>query len=164
MLVTQPIEGSLIPKAVGQASVLVELSSSAGRRSPSEPARGTNDSSAGIRQPQHRLLSLVSNPTTPVRLTTYGVWVGERTVTPGVASGLEEQGYGALWLGSANGEVLDGARVALEATKTLPVATGIVNIWTSPLGLPRRGVSCPVGICPGAAQASELEVEPSGPS
>lgn len=68
---------------------------------------------------------------TPVPLGTYGVWIGESLVTADLARGLEEQGYGALWLGSANGEVLEGARIALTATQSLAVATGIVNIWTS---------------------------------
>jgi probable F420-dependent oxidoreductase len=73
----------------------------------------------------------VSTLATPVPLGSYGVWLGESTVTTAVARGLEEQGYGTLWLGSANGETLEGARIALEATQTLSVATGIVNIWTS---------------------------------
>jgi probable F420-dependent oxidoreductase len=68
---------------------------------------------------------------TPVPLGTYGVWLGEAAVTSDIAKGLEKQGYGALWLGSANGERLEGARIALEATESLSVATGIVNIWTS---------------------------------
>jgi probable F420-dependent oxidoreductase len=73
----------------------------------------------------------MSELATPVRLGTYGVWVGEDIVTAALARGLEAHGYGALWLGSANGEVLEGARTALAATRTLSVATGIVNIWTS---------------------------------
>lgn len=73
----------------------------------------------------------MSNVATPVPLKTYGVWIGETLVTSALARGLEEQGYGALWLGSANGEVLAGASTALQATETLAVATGIVNIWTS---------------------------------
>jgi probable F420-dependent oxidoreductase len=73
----------------------------------------------------------MSDLATPVSLRTYGVWLGERMVTPAIARGLEAHGYGALWLGSANGEVLEGAQIALEATQTLSVATGIVNIWTS---------------------------------
>jgi len=73
----------------------------------------------------------MSDAATPVSLSTYGVWLGERMVTPAIARGLEDHGYGALWLGSANGEVLDGAQIALKATQTLSVATGIVNIWTS---------------------------------
>ncbi|WP_448638784.1 TIGR03620 family F420-dependent LLM class oxidoreductase [Geodermatophilus sp. URMC 63] len=64
-------------------------------------------------------------------LTKLGVWLPESVVTADLARQLEEQGYGALWLGNANGEVLDGARVALGATTRLTVATGIVNIWTS---------------------------------
>jgi len=68
---------------------------------------------------------------TPVSLGTYGVWLRETVVTETIARGLEEHGYGALWLGGANGEVLEGARIALSATTSLSVATGIVNIWTS---------------------------------
>jgi len=68
---------------------------------------------------------------TPVSLGTYGVWLRETVVTEPIARGLEEHGYGAVWLGGANGEALDGARIALAATSTLAVATGIVNIWTS---------------------------------
>jgi probable F420-dependent oxidoreductase len=73
----------------------------------------------------------MSDMATPVSLGAYGVWLGEGMVTAAIARGLEEQGYGTLWLGSANGKVLEGARVALEATQTISVATGIVNIWTS---------------------------------
>lgn len=73
----------------------------------------------------------MSDIATPVRLGSYGVWLRENVVTEAIAHGLEEQGYDALWLGGANGEVLDGARIALGATSTLAVATGIVNIWTS---------------------------------
>jgi len=66
---------------------------------------------------------------TPVPLGIYGVWLTEATVTPDIARGVEGHGYGALWLGNANGEVLEGARIALSATQTLSVTTGIVNIW-----------------------------------
>lgn len=73
----------------------------------------------------------MSDVATPVSLGTYGVWLRESVVTAEIAAGLERQGYGALWLGGANGEILEGARTALAATDTLAVATGIVNIWTS---------------------------------
>lgn len=73
----------------------------------------------------------MSDVATPVPLGSYGVWLRERLVTEAIARGLEEQGYGALWLGAADGEVLEGARIALATTRTLSVATGIVNIWTS---------------------------------
>jgi probable F420-dependent oxidoreductase len=58
----------------------------------------------------------------------FGVWQSSRTVTPELAAGVEQAGYGALWLGSAAAD-LSGAEQLLEATSTLVVATGIVNIW-----------------------------------
>lgn len=58
----------------------------------------------------------------------YGVWQSSRTATPELAAGVEQAGYGALWLGSA-AEDLSGAEAMLDATGTLVVATGIVNVW-----------------------------------
>ena len=58
----------------------------------------------------------------------YGVWQSSRTATPELARGVEQAGYGALWLGSAD-EDLAGAEAMLDATSTLVVATGIVNVW-----------------------------------
>jgi probable F420-dependent oxidoreductase len=62
------------------------------------------------------------------RLGRYGVWQSSRTATPELAAEVERAGYGALWLGSA-AEDLSGAAAMLDATSTLVVATGIVNIW-----------------------------------
>lgn len=47
-----------------------------------------------------------------------------------VARQLEESGYGTVWV-SGGGEpgVFDAVAVVLEATSTIAVATGIVNIW-----------------------------------
>lgn len=58
----------------------------------------------------------------------YGVWHSSRTATPELAAGVEGAGYGALWLGSADAD-LTGAEALLDATSTLVVATGIVNVW-----------------------------------
>jgi probable F420-dependent oxidoreductase len=58
----------------------------------------------------------------------FGIWRGERQVTPGLAASIEDLGFGALWLGSANGD-LAAAEEFLAATTTLTVATGIVNMW-----------------------------------
>jgi probable F420-dependent oxidoreductase len=58
----------------------------------------------------------------------YGAWVSSRVLTPEIAPGLESAGYGALWLGGADAE-LTGAERALDATSTLVVSTGIVNVW-----------------------------------
>jgi hypothetical protein len=44
----------------------------------------------------------MSSTVTPVPLGTYGVWLGETTVTAAIAQGIEDHGYGALRLGSAN--------------------------------------------------------------
>jgi probable F420-dependent oxidoreductase len=58
----------------------------------------------------------------------YGAWQSERFTTPELAAGVEQAGYGALWLGGASAD-LSGAERLLDATSTLVVATGIVNVW-----------------------------------
>ena len=60
-----------------------------------------------------------------------GVWRGG-TSEPGFAAELERLGYGALWVGSSPSADLADAERLLDATRTLVVATGIVNIWSSP--------------------------------
>lgn len=61
----------------------------------------------------------------------FGVWRGVAQVTPGLAAGLEQLGFGALWLGSSPGADLAVVDELLGATSTLVVATGIVNMWNS---------------------------------
>lgn len=58
----------------------------------------------------------------------FGIWRGEGQITPELAATIEDLGFGALWLGSANGD-LAAAEEFLTATTTLIVATGIVNMW-----------------------------------
>jgi probable F420-dependent oxidoreductase len=58
----------------------------------------------------------------------FGIWRGEREVTPELAAAIEGLGFGALWLGSATGD-LAAAEEFLAATTSLVVATGIVNMW-----------------------------------
>ena len=58
----------------------------------------------------------------------FGIWRGERQVTPDLAATIEDLGFGALWLGSARGD-LAAAEEFLAATTSLIVATGIVNMW-----------------------------------
>jgi probable F420-dependent oxidoreductase len=55
-----------------------------------------------------------------------GIWRSHKQGTEGVAE-IEELGYGALWLGGSPAPA--DARPFLEATRTLKVATGIVNVW-----------------------------------
>lgn len=61
----------------------------------------------------------------------YGVWTFGR-VTAEQAQTVEKLGYGALWVGGSPGAELDFVEPILEATSTLQVATGIVNIWSAP--------------------------------
>jgi probable F420-dependent oxidoreductase len=55
-----------------------------------------------------------------------GIWKGRRTGTAGVAE-VEALGYGALWLGGSPS--VEQAREYVEAAETLPVITGILNVW-----------------------------------
>jgi probable F420-dependent oxidoreductase len=58
----------------------------------------------------------------------FGIWRDQRQVTPELAATIEDLGFGALWLGSAHGD-LAAAEEFLATTTTLIVATGIVNMW-----------------------------------
>jgi probable F420-dependent oxidoreductase len=49
------------------------------------------------------------------------------------ATGIERLGYGTLWLGGSPRADLQHAEELLDATSTLTVATGIVNIWRAPV-------------------------------
>jgi probable F420-dependent oxidoreductase len=60
----------------------------------------------------------------------FGVWY--RGAPPsGFAAALERLGFGTLWLGGSPAGDLRLAEEQLEATTSLTVATGIVNIWAS---------------------------------
>jgi probable F420-dependent oxidoreductase len=58
-----------------------------------------------------------------------GVWSRWSDLTPELAASLERLGYGALWIGGSPAGDLKIAERLLDATTTLSVATGIVNIW-----------------------------------
>ena len=51
--------------------------------------------------------------------------------TPDQAQEIERLGYGTIWIGGSPPAELSFAEPLLEATTTLKVATGIVNIWTA---------------------------------
>ena len=55
-----------------------------------------------------------------------GIWKSRRTGTDGVRE-VEALGYGALWLGGSPS--VEQAREYVEAATTLPVITGILNVW-----------------------------------
>ncbi|MBB5954503.1 putative F420-dependent oxidoreductase [Saccharothrix tamanrassetensis] len=70
-----------------------------------------------------------------VELGKYGVWdlAGRWAGRAGAATGLEELGFGTLWLGGApDGGVLGLVSELLDATDRLVIATGILNVWTTP--------------------------------
>lgn len=66
---------------------------------------------------------------------TYGVWASQLGLLPAgtareTARAIEDLGYGALWVGEAEGkEALTHAAFLLAATGGITVATGIANVW-----------------------------------
>jgi probable F420-dependent oxidoreductase len=60
-----------------------------------------------------------------------GLWQASGDELGEAAAELDDLGYGALWLGTASGDLELPERL-LAATRRLVVATGIVNIWTDP--------------------------------
>lgn len=61
----------------------------------------------------------------------FGVWTFG-TPTPEQATEIERLGYGAIWIGGSPAGDLEYVEPLLEATESLQVATGIVNVWTAP--------------------------------
>lgn len=61
----------------------------------------------------------------------YGVWTFGK-VSPEQAVAIEKLGYGAVWIGGSPAGDLPFAEGILDATDTLQLATGIINVWTSP--------------------------------
>lgn len=61
-----------------------------------------------------------------------GVWRWHGGPAPEIAAGLERLGFGAIWLGGSPGGDLAAVEAVLDATSTLTVATGIVNVWQDP--------------------------------
>jgi probable F420-dependent oxidoreductase len=62
-------------------------------------------------------------------LGSYGVWRHGDKLTPELAAGLERLGYGTIWIGGSPDGDLNLVDELLDATSTITVATGIVNIW-----------------------------------
>jgi probable F420-dependent oxidoreductase len=59
----------------------------------------------------------------------YGIFRGVTKLSPEQAAQLEQLGYGALWIGGSPDGDLRKIEELLDATKTITVATGIVNTW-----------------------------------
>jgi probable F420-dependent oxidoreductase len=67
------------------------------------------------------------------KLGRYGVWTMGKA-RPEQAVEIEKLGYGAVWVGGSPKAELAFAEPVLEATTSLTLATGIVNIWTAAAG------------------------------
>src|SRR5580704_11598919 len=63
------------------------------------------------------------------RVGQFGIWRGAALTTPQIAAGLEQLGFGAVWLGGSPGGDLQIVEDLLDATSTLAVGTSIVNMW-----------------------------------
>jgi probable F420-dependent oxidoreductase len=61
----------------------------------------------------------------------YGVWTFGAP-KPEQAAEIEKLGYGAVWIGGSPAGDLEYVEPLLDATESLQVATGIVNVWTAP--------------------------------
>ncbi len=59
----------------------------------------------------------------------FGIWRSGGQVTAELATGVERLGYGTLWLGGSPGGDLTQVEQLLDATTTLTLATGVVNMW-----------------------------------
>lgn len=59
----------------------------------------------------------------------YGVWRSAAHLDGSFAHGVEQLGYGTLWVGGSPAQDLVIVEELLDATTTIIVATGIVNIW-----------------------------------
>lgn len=62
----------------------------------------------------------------------FGLFQQWKQVTTSQLRDIEGLGYGAIWAGGSPPAELDWVESILEPTETLKVATGIVNIWSSP--------------------------------
>ena len=62
----------------------------------------------------------------------FGVWFPTRSITPDLAKQIESLGYGAAWIGGSPDADLAWVEPALLQTRSLQLATGIVNIWSAP--------------------------------
>ncbi|MBJ7603712.1 MAG: LLM class F420-dependent oxidoreductase [Candidatus Dormibacteraeota bacterium] len=58
-----------------------------------------------------------------------GIWQNWRQVNVELAAAVEQLGYGAIWLGSSPPGDLRIVEDLLDATSTVTLATGIVNMW-----------------------------------
>ncbi len=62
----------------------------------------------------------------------YGIWRGQQGLGPEFAAEVEALGYSAVWIGGSPPGDLALAESLLDATQRIVIATGIVNMWSTP--------------------------------
>lgn len=62
---------------------------------------------------------------------TLGIWRHFSGIPPELARLIESSGYGTIWLGGSPPADLTSVEEVLDATESVIVATGIVNIWSA---------------------------------
>jgi probable F420-dependent oxidoreductase len=62
----------------------------------------------------------------------YGIWQRRSDLSPEFAAEAEALGYGAIWIGGSPPGDLALAESMLDATQRIVIATGIVNMWSTP--------------------------------
>ncbi len=67
--------------------------------------------------------------TVTVQLGEFGFWQMLRNTTPEMAREVEGLGYGSVWVGGSPKGDLRQVEELIDATESLPVVTGIVNMW-----------------------------------
>jgi probable F420-dependent oxidoreductase len=69
-----------------------------------------------------------------IELGEFGIFRRAGETTPEIAREVERLGFGALWLGGSPSGDLRTIEMLLDATDSIPIATGIVNIWHDAAG------------------------------
>lgn len=67
-----------------------------------------------------------------ISLGRYGIWRHETGLSAELAALIESLGFGTVWIGGSPPGDLRLAESMLDATSSLTVATGIVNMWSTP--------------------------------
>ncbi|TDC61925.1 LLM class F420-dependent oxidoreductase [Actinomadura sp. GC306] len=69
---------------------------------------------------------------TKIELGRLGIWRPWNELDPELAKDVEDLGYGTIWIGGSPRGDMKVAERLLAATDRIVIATGIVNMWTTP--------------------------------
>lgn len=67
-----------------------------------------------------------------IELGRYGIWRAAGQLSPELATEIEGLGYGTIWIGGSPSGDFALAESMLAVTSRIAVATGIVNMWSTP--------------------------------